>query len=175
MPNCGPRDLVQKNQLHLVSQNFVLDQTRKTLVICYCFSSLSQKKILAHQRELFFLDQIYRALSPVHLVQKKQLHLVSQIFCLDQSRKTLEILHCFSSLIQKKTLAPPGELEFSSSSSQKNNSKILMFFQFDVEQNSSSPGGASFSRTDILGSDSQRSSLSGISVGSYSQFSPNTT
>ena len=58
----SPVYLVQKKQLHLVSQNFVLDQTRKTLVVCYCFSSLSQKKILAHQGELFFLDQIYRTL-----------------------------------------------------------------------------------------------------------------
>ena len=56
----SPVYLVQKKQLHLVSQNFVLDQTRKTYVVYFCFSSLSQKKILAHQRELFFLDQIYR-------------------------------------------------------------------------------------------------------------------
>ena len=46
--------------------------------------------------------------------------------------------------------APSGELEFSSRSYQKINSKSLMFFQFDLEKNSSSPEGALFSRPDIL-------------------------
>ena len=46
-------------------------------------------------------------------------------------------------------IAPSGELEFSASSNSKNNSKLLMFFWFDLEQNSSSPGGAGFSRQDI--------------------------
>ena len=55
-------------------------------------------------------------------------------------------------LVQKKPPPPPSELEFSSSSNQKNKSKLLMFFQFDLEQNSSSPGGAAFSRPDIPGS-----------------------
>ena len=52
---------------------------------------------------------------------------------------------------QEKT-APSGELEFSSRSNQKINSKSLMFFYFDLEKNSSSPEGALFSRPDIPGS-----------------------
>ena len=45
--------------------------------------------------------------------------------------------------------APTGELEFSSRSIQKNNSKLIMFFQFDLENNSSSTEGAVFSRQDV--------------------------
>ena len=44
-----------------MSWNSFLDQTRKSLVICCSFFSLIWKKILAHQRELFFLDQMYWA------------------------------------------------------------------------------------------------------------------
>ena len=60
--NLSPVHLVQIKQLPLVSQNFLLDQTRKTKANSQCFSSLIQEKILAHQRELFFVDQMYRAL-----------------------------------------------------------------------------------------------------------------
>ena len=48
--------------------------------------------------------------------------------------------------------APPGELEFFSRANQKNMCNFLMFFQFDLEENSSSPGGAVFSRPDVPGS-----------------------
>ena len=49
--------------------------------------------------------------------------------------------------------APPGELEFCSRSNQKNISSLLLFFQFELEQNSCSPEGAVFSRPDIPDSD----------------------
>ena len=55
--------------------------------------------------------------------------------------------------------APPGELEFSSRSNQKNNRKLLMFFQIDLEKNSSSPEGAVFSRPDVPGSEPGTSGL----------------
>ena len=107
----------------------------------------------------FMIDHL---LSPVHLVQRKQLPLVSQIFSLNQSRKTLVISYRFSTLIQKKILAHQGELEFFSKSIQKNISNLVLFLQFDLEENSSSPGGAVFSRPDIPGSD-PKSFLSGLS------------
>ena len=48
--------------------------------------------------------------------------------------------------------APPGELDFLSRSNQKNNMNLLMFFQIDLETNSSSPEGAACSRPDLSGS-----------------------
>ena len=45
--------------------------------------------------------------------------------------------------------APSGELEFFDRSTQNN---LLQFFQFDLEENSSSPEGAVFSRPDVPGS-----------------------
>ena len=49
-------------------------------------------------------------------------------------------------------IAPHGELEFFSRSIQKNIDNFLLFLQFDLDENSSSPERTIFSRPDIPGS-----------------------
>ena len=48
---------------------------------------------------------------------------------------------------------PSGELEYFARSNQKKINELLLIFQFDLEENSSSPEGAVFSRPDVPGSD----------------------
>ena len=136
------------------------------------FFQIDLEKILAHQRELFFLDQMYRALVFIEelVIKFRGVGTCVRVGGQDQkwggvNASTFRKFHIVMDVVSRnlpytpepgtsglEKTAPPGELEFSSTLNQKNICNLQMFFQFDLEKNSSSLEGAVFSRPDVPGS-----------------------